>query len=102
MQTVPICGQCQVGMRPYRNGVTVIETAHNPPMPYKFWSADEWECPECLSSVIVGLSQSSRQPSRADVAHALGHLDGVRLWKEEAGPVDVQSMLWRWEEQNAR
>ena len=96
MQTIPICGKCQLGMKPFCNGVTVIETAHNPPVPYKLWSADEWVCPECYAVVIGGFSEQSRRPSYEEIAYAHIHPDTVRLWKETSCAVDLDAMLERW------
>lgn len=95
MQTIPICSPCQIGMRPHHNGVTVIETAHNPPVPYRLWCADEWMCPVCGATVIVGFSERSRMPSRERLAFELEHLDMVRLWKENGQPIDAREMLER-------
>ena len=50
--TKMVCTNCEVEYRPSTNGVEVIEYASFGP--YKFWEADEWECPGCKTKVITG------------------------------------------------
>ena len=49
-----LCSHCELEMRPYLNGVNVIEYAAFGP--YKLWMADEWQCPMCLRKVVIGFS----------------------------------------------
>lgn len=62
----PICVTCKRFYRPSKTGVYFLE---NMPIvngaapgdaepekwkPYKLWSGDEWKCPNCKSTIIVG------------------------------------------------
>lgn len=52
----PICVQCQVPFRPFKNGVTVeLLAAYGS---YELWEADEWACPVCDARIITGFAQS--------------------------------------------
>jgi PHP family Zn ribbon phosphoesterase len=87
-----VCSSCNVGLRPSLNGVTVVETAHDPPQIYKIWMADEWSCPSCGHAVITGFSDRAKHvvspESRAEAlerardAQAEGKL---RIWLERLG-----------------
>jgi len=47
------CVPCQTYLRPRKNDITVLEDdgrGH----PYRMWSADLWECPDCGHQVILG------------------------------------------------
>lgn len=45
-----VCAKCNRAMRPKKNGVAFIEMAED--RPYKLWSADLWECQDCLAQVL--------------------------------------------------
>lgn len=53
-----ICVECKVEMRPLKNGCYVIETAFDPPAPYKLWFADAKKCPSCGHVVVSGFANS--------------------------------------------
>lgn len=65
----PVCVGCERFYRPKVNGYTWIEgmpeSADTPPglaqpagwRPYKLWSSDLWECPDCKHQIIVGHCQ---------------------------------------------
>jgi hypothetical protein len=59
---------CNVEMRVARIGVDVIETAFNPPEPYRQYRADLYECPICSHQVAAGFGQSLRRPDWPDDA----------------------------------
>ncbi len=46
-----ICFQCEVELRPYKNGVLLTEMAG--PRPYKIWSTDILKCPSCHTAIFV-------------------------------------------------
>lgn len=67
----PICVPCRRFFRPSKTGRYFIEgmpatSEHAPPgtsapekwKPYKLWSGDEWECPDCGSVIICGVGRS--------------------------------------------
>jgi len=37
-----------------KNGIFVVEMFSTPPQPYKIWSADFWECPNCQRGIVAG------------------------------------------------
>ena len=53
----PICVDCQIEMRPAKNGFVVELMAAD--RPYQKWSTDKWACPNCSFEVVVGFG---RQP----------------------------------------
>mgnify|MGYP001566862028 CR=1 FL=1 len=53
----PVCVACHVDMCPEKNGVTFIEHANG--APFKIWEADQWKCPNCDISVIVGFGKDA-------------------------------------------
>lgn len=65
----PICVKCSRFYKPKKNGKWFIEgmpkSNHAPPgvgfpelwTPYKLWTGDLWECPECGNEIIVGVPQ---------------------------------------------
>jgi hypothetical protein len=67
MSLKPICVSCQRFYRPSRNGVYFLEgmPGENGVKPgrveawrwknYKLWAGDEWQCPGCASTIIVGV-----------------------------------------------
>lgn len=79
----PICVPCRRFMRPKRTGLFFVEgmpRANNAPIglrepsawqPYKVWSGDLWECPDCKASVISG---TGRDPI------AIHHQEGFADW----------------------
>ena len=52
-----ICVDCEREMIVIEIGVDVVEMAHTPPEPYKFYSADIQECPKCECKVIDSKSK---------------------------------------------
>lgn len=62
----PACVPCNRFMRPFKNGVYVLENmpikADAPPgnrapeawAPYKLWMADQWHCPDCGAQILTG------------------------------------------------
>lgn len=68
MSLKPICVPCQRFFRPSQNGRYFTESMpQNVPRPlpgaaepenwkpYKVWSGDQWACPDCGATVIVGV-----------------------------------------------
>lgn len=63
----PICIRCERFYRPKRNGFKFIEGMPNRQhacagtgdpaawSPYKLWTGDLWECPDCGAQIIVGV-----------------------------------------------
>ena len=51
----PVCVECEVDMRPFKNGVALLDMALWGP--YKIWEADLWQCPICGHEVIVGFGE---------------------------------------------
>lgn len=51
----PVCSQCEVELRPHKNGVEVVKHAEWGPI--AVFEADEWQCPNCHYKVIVGFGQ---------------------------------------------
>ena len=63
----PICIKCERFFRPKKNGVYFVEgmpiedgalagkAEPDKWQPYKLWSGDSWECPDCHAEVIVGV-----------------------------------------------
>lgn len=107
MQVKPICSACEMAMRPHVNGVLVVETYSSPPMPYKLWGADEWKCPVCGMTAIVGFSEKSiHAPYVADAMAVIKRMEEAiedgrfRAWKErETDRVVPEEMLRRYIEQ---
>lgn len=101
----PICSECQMAMRPHKNGVLVVETYNAPPLPYKLWGADEWRCPVCGFKVLVGFSEKSiHAPYTDDVQGVVRRIREAlstgrfRAWKERGNDrVDPEEMLARYE-----
>jgi hypothetical protein len=66
----PICVPCQRFFRPTKNGKPFIEGMPDgndvPPglaapdqwRPYKLWMGDEWGCPDCGATIIVGVGHT--------------------------------------------
>lgn len=52
----PVCSPCEVEMRPFKNGVVVVD--YSARGPYLLWEADEWACPKCKHKVVVGFGES--------------------------------------------
>ncbi len=50
-----VCSKCEIEFRCFKNDVEVYEYSWDGP--YKFWAADEWECPDCGIKVIASFSQ---------------------------------------------
>jgi len=75
-----VCVKCQTEFRsPLGDiGVLVIETAHNPPIPYKAWSADVLKCPGCGAEVVAGFPD---RPLARDEAAAILLEDTLRIGK---------------------
>jgi len=65
----PICVPCQRFYRPTKNGRFFTEmspkSGYPKPgraepeawKPYKVWAGDEWTCPDCGSTIIVGVGR---------------------------------------------
>lgn len=63
----PICVPCQRFFRPTKNGKSFIEgmptengassglAAPEKWRPYKLWIGDEWGCPDCGATIVVGV-----------------------------------------------
>ncbi len=51
----PVCSRCEVEMRPFKNGVQVIDYASYGA--YQIWEADEWACPGCDNKIVIGFGQ---------------------------------------------
>ncbi len=49
---MPSCLDCRREMRVEKNDQRVIEHTEDH-KPYKIWSGDTWECPECHIRVVV-------------------------------------------------
>lgn len=66
----PVCVPCQRFFRPTKNGLPFIEGMpdgnHPTPglaepdrwRPYKLWMGDEWACPDCGATIIVGVAHA--------------------------------------------
>lgn len=66
MGTKPICVACECFFRPRKNGYYFIEGMPKQTLaprgkgnddhwrPYKLWSGDLWECPNCHVQIVVG------------------------------------------------
>ena len=52
----PICAQCQVELKPEKNGIGVLDMADFGPL--QIWEADVWKCPSCLREIIVGFGHN--------------------------------------------
>jgi len=52
----PVCSKCEIELRPWINGVHVIEMS-SAIGPYKIWEADEWICPNCKLRVVIGFAK---------------------------------------------
>lgn len=65
----PVCVPCQRFFRPSRNAFNFIEgmpTGNDAKpglaeperwRPYKLWQGDQWKCPDCGATIIVGCGQ---------------------------------------------
>jgi len=51
-----VCTDCKTEFAPLENGVVVIETAFDPPQPYKLWEADALKCKGCNKVIIGGFA----------------------------------------------
>ncbi len=49
----PVCAKCQAQFQIKKNGVTVVETAGNPPVAYRIWRADLLACPICNAELTT-------------------------------------------------
>ena len=66
----PICVPCQRFFRPSKNGFAFIEGMPNGNdvqagraepenwRPYKLWLGDQWKCPDCDATIVVGVGGS--------------------------------------------
>jgi len=52
----PVCVKCGIEFKTKKNGVVAQEHTEPQPTgtPYKIWNGDLWECPQCLTQIIVG------------------------------------------------
>ena len=74
MRHKPVCSQCQIELRPHKNGVEVID--YNDNGPYELWFADEWACPKCGVKIVLGFGDGPAF-SHFDPGF-LAHIDRVR------------------------
>lgn len=51
-----VCVQCQAAFGQKRTGVSVIETAGDPPKPFRIWRADLLQCPICGKEMLAHFS----------------------------------------------
>lgn len=51
-----VCEDCETEFVPLKNGVVVIDTAFDPPQPYKLWEADALVCPGCRKIIVGGFA----------------------------------------------
>jgi len=51
-KTKPICSKCGISMEVHMIGLTLVEMAFDPPVPYAMISVDEYKCPSCGCKVI--------------------------------------------------
>jgi hypothetical protein len=56
-------------MRPVANGVRALETAQGEP--YVLWACDEWKCPKCEATVLVGFPTKGMERHDSDFKDAL-------------------------------
>ncbi len=66
----PVCVPCQRFFRPTKNGFAFIEGMPNgnevqPGLrepenwrPYKAWMGDQWGCPDCGATIVVGVGSA--------------------------------------------
>jgi hypothetical protein len=47
------CPVCEIWMKNHKSGAIVEEAMTKGGAPYKLWSGDMYECPQCLGTVIV-------------------------------------------------
>ena len=57
----PVCAECQIGMVPDINGISLIDMYLDPPEPYQIWSADLWYCPICNHRIVDGYGNAPTQ-----------------------------------------
>ena len=57
----PVCVACRVDMYPEKNGVNFIELKgeRGSQSPYKIWESDQWACPGCGISVLIGFGKKA-------------------------------------------
>lgn len=54
----PVCTNCQIEFMKVDTGITLIEMfQQEPPVPYKLWSCDLFECPVCNQRITSGYAQ---------------------------------------------
>ena len=55
-----LCVNCQIELRPKKNGVDVLTMSHQPapapPTPYQAFQADLYRCPGCGLEVVAGFA----------------------------------------------
>lgn len=78
-----VCVKCQTEFRSALGeiGVIVIEMAHNPPIPYKAWSADILKCPGCGVEVVAGFPDNplARDEAAAALLEATQRIGKARI-----------------------
>jgi len=47
-----VCANCEIELKPLRNGVYVVEMFGDTPAPYKIWHADLWGCTNCGARIV--------------------------------------------------
>jgi hypothetical protein len=55
----PVCVECQVELRPKKNGVGCLDyfKVNGVPKKCQIWDADLWECPECHYQIVNGFGR---------------------------------------------
>ena len=55
----PVCAKCKVEYFVKKQGVYVVSMFSSPPLPYKIYHADLWECPGCGHQIIGGFGDGA-------------------------------------------
>ena len=63
---INVCVKCQAQYLPKKTGVTVIETAGNPPEPMRTWAADLLGCPVCDAELLAHFSHEPTAEQHED------------------------------------
>lgn len=86
-----ICPQCQIELRPLKNGVVVVEMSTCGPL--AIWRGDAWHCPKCKKSAIIGLGDEPEIRNCAPEANALAFQ--ARLDSYDLDPKIVVVRYWQ-------
>lgn len=70
---VPVCATCRIDMHPGKTGISFVEQTGEgiDARPYKIWSADMWECPECGARVVVGFGRTAHTTYHEDTFNTI-------------------------------